>query len=225
MKPLTTKIKYLDNLLLGTLAGVAIGVGGFLNLLLNSVSLKYVGGICFSVGLFTVCFFGLHLYTGKIGYIKENDKTYPLSLLIMFIGNMIGAVGIGYLLSLTGLAKETALKVSDTKAINFDSAIVNPMLKVLLYSFFCGIMVFLAVHIFKTSKHFVLKTFALVTFVALFVITGMEHCIANMFYFAYANAYASNIFGCITAIAIATLGNSLGAIFTYFVFDSISKKA
>ena len=57
MKPLTTKQQYLDNFLLGILAGIAIGLGGFLNLLLVSTgieALRYLGGFVFSIGLFTV---------------------------------------------------------------------------------------------------------------------------------------------------------------------------
>ena len=74
---ITTGIKYLDNFLLGILAGIAIGLGGFLNLLLVSTGIeacRYLGGFVFSVGLFTVCFFGLHLYTGKVGYVMENKR-------------------------------------------------------------------------------------------------------------------------------------------------------
>ena len=100
---LTTGIKYLDNFLLGILAGAAIGLGGFLNLLLVSTGIeacRYLGGMVFSIGLFTVCFFGLHLYTGKVGYVMENDRSYALSLVIMYIGNVIGAVGFGYLMFL-----------------------------------------------------------------------------------------------------------------------------
>ena len=227
MKPLTTKIKYLDNFLLGILAGIAIGLGGFLNLLLVSTgyeALKYLGGFVFSVGLFTVCFFGLHLYTGKIGYVMENKKDFALSLLLMYLGNIIGAVGFGYLMHLTGLIQETASTVALNKIIVSKDAAGQSPLRMLLYSFFCGIMVFLAVDIFKKSKDWFIKVGGLVVCVALFVITGMEHCIADMFYFAFANVYATNFLPAFFAILLATAGNSLGAIATYIVVKEVNRK-
>ena len=218
MKPLSTHIKYLDNFLLGILAGAVIGLGGFLNLLMVSQGLKYLGGILFSVGLFSVCFFGFHLYTGRIGYIRDNDRTYGLSLLIMYIGNIIGAVGFGYLLKLTTIADAgnildtTASKVALAKMISLDGNPGQSPLNMIIFSFFCGIMVFLAVDIYKKSRSWLFKIGGLVICVALFVITGMEHCIADMFYFALAGAYGSSFLACFYAILLATVGNSLGAI-------------
>ncbi len=227
MKPLTTKIKYLDNFLLGILAGAAIGLGGFLNLLLVSTgyeALKYLGGFVFSIGLFLVCFFGFHLYTGKIGYVMDNKRDYALSLLIMYIGNIVGAVGFGYLMHLTGAIQETATTVAMNKIIKLQDAAGQSPLRMLLYSFFCGIMVFLAVDIYKKSKNWFIKVGGLVVCVALFVITGMEHCVADMFYFAFANTYATNFMAAFLAIIIATAGNSLGAIATYLVVKEVNRK-
>ena len=223
---ITTGIKYLDNFLLGILAGIAIGLGGFLNLLLVSTGIeacRYLGGFVFSVGLFTVCFFGLHLYTGKVGYVMENKRDYALSLLIMYIGNVIGAVGFGYLMHLTGVIQDTAISVALKKIVN-DGEVGSSPLKILLYSFFCCIMVFLAVDLFKKSKNWFVKVGGLVVCVALFVITGMEHCIANMFYFAFANTYSTHFLYAFLALLIATAGNSLGAIATYIVVREVNNK-
>ena len=226
MKPLTTHHTYLDNFLLGILAGLAIGLGGFLNLVLkanNGEIFVFLGGIVFSIGLFTVCFFGLHLYTGRIGYVRDNERKYGLSLFIMFLGNMIGAVGFGYLLRLTGITdgylKDIAPLVASSKVIGETG---QSALKMIIYSFFCGIMVFLAVDIYKKSKNWVFKIGGLVTCVALFVITGMEHCIADMFYFAINNSY-SDFLPAFFAIVLATAGNSLGAIASREVVRNIER--
>ena len=221
-----TKYPYLDNFLLGILAGIAIGLGGFLNLLLVSTgieALRYLGGFVFSVGLFTVCFFGLHLYTGKIGYVMENKKSFALNLFIMYIGNVIGAVGFGYLMHLTGAIQETATTVALNKIV-FDGEVGSSPLKILLFSFFCCIMVFLAVDVYKKSNNWIIKIANLVVCVALFVITGMEHCVANMFYFAFANTYSTHFLNAFLALLIATAGNSLGAIATYLVVREVNRK-
>lgn len=223
---LTTKHKYLDNFLLGILAGIAIGLGGFLNLLLVSTGIeacRYLGGVVFSIGLFTVCFFGLHLYTGKVGYVMENDRKYALSLLIMYVGNVIGAVGFGYLMYLTGAIRDTALSVALNKIVYDGDNGASP-LKILVFSFFCCIMVFLAVDVYKKTNNWLIKIANLVICVALFVITGMEHCVANMFYFAFANIYATHFLNAFLALLIATAGNSLGAIATYLVVREVSRK-
>lgn len=228
MEILKTKYKYLNNFILGILAGAVIGLGGLLNLLMLSLNLKYLGGVLFSVGLFSVCFFSLHLYTGRIAYVIDNKKDYILSLLIMYLGNAIGAILFGYLMRLTtisttGILSEIATKVGTNKIINFASnEVFYSGLKILIFSFFCGIMVFLAVDVFKKVDKWIIKIINLVVCVALFVICGMEHCIANMFYFAIGNIYGVDLFACIVAILIATLGNSLGAIASRTVVKNIS---
>lgn len=230
MKALTTNHKYLDNFLLGILAGLAIGVGGFLNLLMlsfNIEALKYLGGVLFSVGLFSVCFFQLHLYTGKVGYVADNDRSYTLSLVLMYLGNIVGAVGFGYLMRLTGIATDGMLNsvvytVANNKIISVSGEAGQSALKMMIFSFFCGIMVFLAVDIYKKSKSWLVKVGGLVVCVALFVICGMEHCIADMFYFAIANTYA-NFLPAFLAVIIATAGNSLGAIASRFVVKHIDE--
>ena len=65
------KMKRLSEFIKAILAGAAISIGGIVFL---SCDVKYVGAFLFSTGLVTVCMFGFNLYTGKIGYVLENDK-------------------------------------------------------------------------------------------------------------------------------------------------------
>ena len=46
---------------------------------------------------FTIISLKLHLYTGKIGYLFNNKLKYLLELLIILLGNAIGAISFGYL--------------------------------------------------------------------------------------------------------------------------------
>ena len=90
-------------LLTGILAGLAIGLGGFLYILMvhyiNGELGKVLGSILFSIGLFLVCTIKLSLYTGKIGlvYEEKQERYFYVSLPIMLIGNAIGAFALGYL--------------------------------------------------------------------------------------------------------------------------------
>ena len=91
------------NFLKGILAGLAIGLGGFLYILMvhyvDGELGKVLGSSLFAIGLFLVCTFKLSLYTGKIGNIYEGklDIYSYISLPVMLIGNAIGAIALGYL--------------------------------------------------------------------------------------------------------------------------------
>ena len=85
---------------LAVLAGISIALGGLVFL---SVDNKVIGAALFTVGLFTVCTFGLNLFTGKVCYVFQNDTNYALMLPVIWLGNLVG----------TGL---TALCASLTRA-------------------------------------------------------------------------------------------------------------
>ena len=69
------------------LAGISIGLGGLVFL---SVENRVVGSALFTIGLFVVCTFGLHLFTGKVCYVLENDRAFALSLPLIWLGNLCG---------------------------------------------------------------------------------------------------------------------------------------
>ncbi len=224
------KIKnvYLGNFILGILAGMAIALGGFLNIICLTYGQKILGGILFSIGLITVCFFGLHLFTGKVGYLKENSRKYYISLLIMLIGNFLGAIGFGYFLRLVGFHNtefgSVVASVSLKKTIDFGNGTGQPWWKMFIMSFLCCNLVFLAVDIYKKNKNWLIKLGGIVICVALFVILGMEHCVADMFYLAAGNRYFDLPLESIVALLISIIGNSFGALFFYFVVNNSSMK-
>ena len=69
---------------------------------------------------------------------------------------------------------------------------------------------YIAVDGFKTNSHEIGKYILLFLCVAGFILAGVEHCIANMFYFSFALEDLSPWL--ILNLVLATLGNSLGAI-------------
>lgn len=213
---ITTKITYLDNLLLGILAGVSIAIGGMFNIMCLSIGQKLFGSVAFSIGLIMVCFFGLHLFTGKIGYLRDNKPKFIISLVIMYIGNLIGAIGFGYILRACGFASgsfaNSVTSVSSKKLIDLGSGVGQNWLTMLALGFLCCNMVFLAVDIYKKNKNWFIKIISIVICVAFFVYTGMEHCVADMFYLAVGNQFATNLVPAILGIVVSTVGNALGAL-------------
>lgn len=72
------------NFIKAILAGLAIGIGAMIFLSLGGIA----GAIGFTIGLYLILWFGLNLYTGKVGY-----ATTPIdwvNLWFILLGNIIG---------------------------------------------------------------------------------------------------------------------------------------
>lgn len=200
----------------GILAGLAIGLGGFLYVLMvhfvQGELGRVLGSLLFAVGLFTVCTCMLHLYTGKIGMVYEGKQTkdFYISLPVMLIGNAIGAFGLGF--ALWAIFKDTSVMetvnricTSRTTLASFDD-----FLAVIVQSTLCGVCVYLAVKAFSLNRLKPIGILLLVFFVFVFVYSGFQHCIANMFYFGFGNHINGYTF---INLAFCILFNSLGPIF------------
>ena len=181
------------------LAGVCIALGGTVYL---SVENKIVGSLLFTIGLYAIVLNGLFLYTGKIGYlvVEQNKKEDVQILLTTWIGNLVGT-GIG------------AFAVLQTRisgiAENVDAICANKLadspVSIFVLAVFCGMLMYVAVDGFKEKGN------PLILFmgVSVFILSGFEHCIANMFYFSLAGAWSVKAF---LYLLIMTAGNSIGGI-------------
>ena len=202
----------------GILAGLAIGLGGLLYILMtflfsgdNAELGKIFGSILFSVGLFLVCTFYLSLYTGKIGlvYEEKQSKEFYISLPIMLIGNAIGAFAFGYICFFIFRNSDvyfSALAAANAR-LQFND--VLDYLTTAIKAFLCGLCVYLAVKSFSLNRLKPLGIALLVFFVFVFVYCGFQHCLANMFYFGMANAMS---WYTLINLLIVILFNSLGPI-------------
>lgn len=70
---------------------------------------------------------------------------------------------------------------------------------------FCGFLMYASVEGYKTTKN----PLILFAGVCAFILSGFEHCIADMFYFSIAGMWSVRAFLCLFVI---TLGNSFGGI-------------
>ena len=224
--------KLLYSLLMGILAGIAIGLGGFLFIISTTYISgdlgKAIGALLFPIGLFMVCTFGLHLYTGKIGLVFESkqEKSFYLSLPIMFIGNLIGSLIIGFIFlllfkNLFGVDEIVARANAIAQGKNtFNS--FNDYLATFLKSVFCGVCVYLAVKGFALNRLKVKGIVILFFFIFLFVFAGFEHVVANMFYFTFGEGWLT--WGSVFNILICLVGNSIGTIPGVLLIKLINKK-
>ncbi len=183
------------------LSGIMISVGGTIFLMLNKSEL---GAFLFGIGLFMVCANGYNLYTGKIGYIIDNKLSYLWELFLTLIGNLIGTISCGYLV----LATRFGERLNDVAKTVADAKLNDNLVSIFVLSIFCGMLMFLAVDLFKKLKD-VGRYIAVFLCVTVFIICGFEHCVANMYYFSAANAWDLNT---VLYLLVMILGNSVGGI-------------
>ena len=211
----------------GILAGLSIGVGGFLYILMvhyvDGEGGKVLGSFLFAVGLFTVCTFYLALYTGKIGLVfeKKQDSKFYVSLPVMLVGNAIGAISLGYMCYAIFKNTEVMTTVSSVCASRTSLLTFNDYLSLMIRSFLCGLCVYLAVKSFNKDRLKPLGIVLLVLFVFVFVYAGFQHCIANMFYFGFGNHFTHETY---INLVLCILFNSIGTIPGVMLIKVIEKK-
>lgn len=195
--------KYISFLVKSILAGIMIGIGGTIFL---SCSNKFIGAILFAIGLFIIVTRDFNLFTGKIGYVFENPPKYLIEVIITLIGNFIGTFIVGFVLRYTRISKLIMLKANEICLLKLNDNILS----ILILSFFCGILMYIAVNGYKTISDNIGKNIVLFLCVVVFILCGFEHCIANMYYFSIANMWNFKSF---LYLLIMILGNSFGGVF------------
>lgn len=195
------------------MGGFCISLGGTIYL---SAENHVVGAALFTTGLFAIYVFGFYLYTGKLCYVLNNNKAYLGTVGMVFLGNAVGAVGTAGILRHTKLSKLTGYtaelvtgKLSDTIFSTFVMAV------------FCGFLISVAVLGFENIKDNVGKYIALTAPIVVFVLSGFEHSIADLFYFTMAGAWGVKA---LIYIIIIALGNLAGGIIIPFVLKITQEK-
>jgi formate/nitrite transporter len=149
---------------------------------------KVLAGAVFGTGLMLVVVAGGELFTGNtliiVGALDRKVKIRQLlsNWLVVYIGNFIGSVFIAYMMNRSmlfnsgnGVLGGQTIKIAAYKtALSFESA------------FFLGIMcnwlVCLAVWVSYAAKDVIGKLFACFFIICLFITSGFEHSVANMYY-------------------------------------------
>lgn len=192
----------MKHLIKSILAGIVIGIGATAYLSLEN---KIVGSVLFSIGLFVILTKELNLFTGKIGYILENDLKYVKEVVITLFGNFIGTFLVGNILKFTRISDiiiPEARKICEIK-------LTDNYMSIFILAIFCGILMFLAVDGYKKAKDNFAKYGGFFLAISVFIVCGFEHCIANMYYFAIAGSMPLD-----TAILLGIMiaGNSVGSL-------------
>ncbi len=214
------KNKWISFLCDGILAGMMIGVGGVVNL---SCENRYLGAFLFSLGLFSIILLKYGLYTGKVGYILDRDKSYLGETFFTLFANAIGAAVVAGLMLLTRFARDTTVSGMDVTLVGrAQSTMANKIDDNLLSSFvlaiFCGLMMFTAVEGSKRcmeNQNKVGALFVTVLPIMVFILAGFNHCVADLFYFFLAGC--PSMPRALLYFLVVILGNLVGGIIVPFL--------
>ena len=194
-KAAVTKAGYplIKLILLGIMAGLCIAMGAEAsNVAMHAIDnvglARLVAGCVFPVGLMTLVLLGGELFTGNImmlmGLVDKRIKVSGLlrNWVVVFFTNMIGSVFLAYLVSQTGQWDYTdgmlgamTIKIAVGK-VNLDpwTAVCSGIM--------CNVFVCAAVLMASAAKDISGKLLACFFPICAFVISGFEHCVANMYY-------------------------------------------
>lgn len=184
------------------LAGTCIGFGGIIYLMSSN---KVLGAMFFAIGLLTICSYGLHLYTGKVCYVFQNDKKFVLQIPIIWFGNLIGT-GITALIALD---TRNGTAIAEAASALCEVKMNDSLISLFLLGIFCNIMIYIAVEGYNKIQYETGKYISLFFGVMVFILSGFEHSIADMFYFWAAGNWSADS---IIRLLVITLGNAVGGI-------------
>lgn len=190
------------NVLGGLSAGILISIGGSVFL---SCDNRYVGAILFSVALLCICMKGYLLFTGRVGFMPQSHtKDDWNALLSGLLGNAVGTIVFGYLVAFAVPAIGPAAKTI------CESKLAQTVPQALIRALMCGVLMYLAVSIYREQKSLAGIFFC----VPVFILSGFEHSIADIFYFAASGIRSFRAFGYLVLIIA---GNAAGGVLLPFI--------
>ncbi len=186
-------------------AGVLISIGGSVFLACDS---RYVGAVLFTVALLCICFKGYYLFTGKIGYLPEAFcKDTAKSLLVGLFGNILTTFALGLVI------RYALPNLGDAANAICLAKLEQTMPQTFLRGVFCGILMYLAVSIYRDNK----SPLGIIFCVPVFILSGFEHSIADAFYFGASGIFDLKI---LLFTALVVLGNAVGGVLLPLVTGS-----
>ncbi len=182
----------------GILAGVMVSIGGAV---LLSADNRYMGAVLFCIALLSICWFGFNLYTGKVGFLWRAHGREDLSMAFLgLLGNFLGTL-------LTGILIAAALpQLREAALAACEKRLTQLPVQTLLRGFFCGVLMYTAVWVYREKK----TVTGILFCIPVFILAGFEHSVADMFYFALAGHFTPRA---AVFILLVVLGNSLGGLF------------
>ncbi|MDG1209387.1 MAG: formate/nitrite transporter family protein [Paracoccaceae bacterium] len=176
---------------------------------------RLLGGLVFSLGLILVIVGGAELFTGNALMImaaverKITLRRMLRSWGIVYLGNFVGAAGLAVVFGFSGLL-EGAMGATAT-AIPEIKASLLPM-EAFIRGALCNMLVCLAIWLTFAARSAAGKILGILWPISAFVLLGLEHSVANMYFFPQGWMVGSNvtISDALSNLVWVTLGNTAG---------------
>lgn len=230
-------LKMEQTILLSIFAGIFVGLGAHACITvmqtLKGIDLglmKFMGGAVFPVGLMLVMLAGGELFTSNnllTVAVLDGRLTMKKTLknwLLVYFGNFAGSILLALILYYSGLygsgdnVTPAGIMAKDLAMHKVELTFMEAFLRGIM----CNVLVVLAVWMVTGAQDIVSKIFACWFPVMLFVMSGFEHSVANMYYLTlgYILNPAMDLSRAVFSNLIpATLGNIVGgAVIVPFVY-------
>ena len=216
----------------GANAAIAVLSGGTLDAGLA----KFLAGSVFSVGLMLVLIPGSELFTGNILmtigliYRKYSFIKVLRNWLVVYFGNLLGAVVIAWLVFNSGLlGRVGSLTSSGTVAVRIAEAKMQfSFMEGLCLGILCNMLVCLAVIMSIASRSVMGKIFGIYFPIMVFVVSGYEHSVANMYFLPVAlmveGEFVSGFFAMFKNLVPVTIGNIIGGLLIVLLHPKVEEK-
>lgn len=176
---------------------------------------RLLGGLVFSLGLILVIVGGAELFTGNALMImaaverKITLRRMLRSWGIVYMGNFVGAAGLAVVFGFSGLL-EGAMGATAT-AIPEIKASLLPM-EAFIRGALCNMLVCLAIWLTFAARSAAGKILGILWPISAFVLLGLEHSVANMYFFPQGWMVGSNvtISDALSNLVWVSLGNIAG---------------
>jgi len=161
------------------------------NLLANSETTglaRTLTGVTFATGLMIVIMAGGELFTGNTMIIipvlerKVTVGQMLLNWLLVYLGNLAGCLLIAWMMSRSGLFAYSGGLLGGMVIKIAVGKVGMPFYKAFILGILCNWMVCLAIWTSYASRDVTGKVLMIFFIISLFVISGFEHSIANMYY-------------------------------------------
>jgi formate/nitrite transporter len=206
-------------LLLGILAGAFIGFGSELATITTYDMPKYLGvgftkfmfGSVFSIGMMLVIIAGAELFTGNnlilIGVLNREGNLGKMfkSWFWVYVANFLGSLLLVWIMFGTGLWEIDNFAVGAEALIIANGKVNLSWWEAFARGIGCNWLVCLAFWISVASKDIIGKIFGIYFPIMAFVVSGFEHCVANMYFIPMGLLLKGNA----TVVAAAGLAGKL----------------
>lgn len=212
--------KFYILLVQGILAGMYIAIGAIAYLKL-SASLadtglgSFLGALVFPVGIIAIILMQAELFTSDSMVMiavyagrTRIDKILKI-LLIIFGSNLIGAIIIAYMTKTSGIFGGQVMELVIDKALH---KVHMPLGQLFISAILCNIIVSTGVCLAYSCREEISKVVVVWLAITVFVLSGTEHVVANMYYLfiAYFGGADITLANIAYNLIIAALGNFVG---------------